>query len=89
MSPTAGTHRTQDDERTAVRIGVRIQTLRTDSGWSLRELALRTGVGLPLISDLEAGRALPSIPILYALAAAFAVSPGALLPACEALPHAV
>ena len=88
MTQTTGTSRTDDDALTAARIGVRIQTLRTDSSWSTRELALRTGLGPRTVSDLEAGRELPSIPVLYSLAAAFGVSPGALLPTCEALPHA-
>jgi len=66
---------------TAREIGARVREHRSAAGWSMRELASRAGVSQPYISKLEAGLLRPSVPALYALAAAFGASPAELLPA--------
>lgn len=58
-----------DDGRGA--LGTRLRELRTDAGLSLSGAAARSGVGRGYISDIEAGRRLPSLPALARLAAAY------------------
>lgn len=67
-------------EGPAGQVGAAVHAHRSARGWSMRELARRTGVSQPFISKLEAGDQLPSIPTLYDLAAALEVAPSALLP---------
>jgi len=55
-------------------LGERLRAARTKSGLSLRELAGRLGVSPSLISQIETGRANPSVSTLYALAAELDVS---------------
>jgi transcriptional regulator with XRE-family HTH domain len=56
------------------RIGERLRERRHGLGLSLRELADRLGVSASLISQIERGRANPSVSTLYALVAALGVS---------------
>lgn len=67
-------------EGPASQVGAAVRAHRTARGWSMRELARRTGVSQPFITKLERGDQLPSIPTLYELAAALEVNPSALLP---------
>lgn len=55
-------------------IGERLRARRHELGLSLRELAHRLGVSPSLISQIERGRANPSVSTLYALVAALNVS---------------
>ena len=55
-------------------MGERLRAARTARALSLRELAGRLGVSPSLISQIETGRANPSVSTLYALAAELDVS---------------
>ena len=55
-------------------IGAHLRTRRQQLGLSLRELAERLGVSASLISQIERGRANPSVSTLYALVAELDVS---------------
>ena len=55
-------------------MGERLRAARTARALSLRELAGRLGVSPSLISQIETGRANPSVSTLYAIAAELDVS---------------
>jgi transcriptional regulator with XRE-family HTH domain len=55
-------------------VGERLRAERQAHGLSLRDLAERLGVSASLISQIETGRARPSVSTLYALAAELGVS---------------
>ena len=55
-------------------IGERLRAERQARGLSLRDLAERLGVSSSLISQIETGRARPSVSTLYAIAAELGVS---------------
>ena len=55
-------------------IGEQLRTRRHARGLSLRELADRMGVSASLISQIERGRANPSVSTLYAMVAELDVS---------------
>jgi quercetin dioxygenase-like cupin family protein len=61
-------------------VGRAVRRARTNVGWSMRDLAAKAGVSQPFLSDLENGRATPSIATLYRLADTFGVAPQDLLP---------
>jgi HTH-type transcriptional repressor of puuD len=63
----------------AAAIGGRVKALRAERGLSMRDLAAQAGVSQPFVSKLERGHQLPSVPTVYALAAALGTTPGALL----------
>lgn len=65
---------------TAARIGARVAELRNARGSSVDEFALRVGVAPAVVRDVERGRRLPTIELLYRVAAALEVAPGELLP---------
>jgi transcriptional regulator with XRE-family HTH domain len=65
--------------RTYPPIGERLRTGRQARGLSLRELAERASVSASLISQIETGRAQPSVKTLYALADELDVSVDELL----------
>ena len=65
------------------RIAEVIRTMREQRGLSTRALARFAGVSQSLLSNIENGRALPSVRTLYALSEALGTGPGALLPAAE------
>lgn len=67
------------DATEASAIGARVRALRTERGLSMRDLAAEAGVSQPFVSKLENGQQLPSVPTVYALAAALGTTPGALL----------
>lgn len=56
------------------RMGERLRQARRGRGLSLRELSQRLGVSASLISQVETGRANPSVSTLYAIAAELDVS---------------
>jgi transcriptional regulator with XRE-family HTH domain len=57
--------------------------LRKERGLTLKELAARSGLSISYISDLEHGRASPSLATLRELAAALGLSPADLLEGWE------
>lgn len=59
-------------------LGFRLRDLRANRGWTLEELAERTGLSKPFLSRLEAGDRQPSIAAVLTLARAFGVSVGAM-----------
>ena len=61
-------------------IGATVKGLREKSGLSMRELARRSGVSQPFLSQIEHGVSAPSMVTTYRLAEALGVLPGALLP---------
>ena len=65
--------------RLPVAMGDRLRTARLARGWRLRELADRVGLSPSLISQIETGRAQPSVSSLYALATELDVSVDELL----------
>jgi transcriptional regulator with XRE-family HTH domain len=63
-----------------VRIGRRVERLRTQQGFSQRELAKRARVTQPYLSQLEQGqRSNPSVAVLTRVARALGVPVAALL----------
>jgi transcriptional regulator with XRE-family HTH domain/mannose-6-phosphate isomerase-like protein (cupin superfamily) len=55
-------------------VGERLRTHRTDTGMSLRELARQIGVSPSLISQIEHGKATPSVATLYAIVSTLDIS---------------
>ncbi|UCF85104.1 MAG: helix-turn-helix transcriptional regulator [Desulfobacteraceae bacterium] len=60
----------------ARRIGNGIKELRKEAGLTLKQLAKATGLSAPLISKIENGLAMPSIPTLRDIADALKVNTG-------------
>jgi transcriptional regulator with XRE-family HTH domain len=60
--------------RAQPQIGRRLRTARQTQGLSLRDLAGRLGVSASLISQIETGRAQPSVSTLYAIVGELGVS---------------
>ena len=54
-------------------MGERLRAVRRERGLSLRDLAKRLDVSPSLISQVETGRASPSVSTLYAMAQALSV----------------
>jgi transcriptional regulator with XRE-family HTH domain len=55
-------------------IGEQLRARRHELGWSLRDLAYRLGVSPSLISQIERGRANPSVSTLYSIVQALDIS---------------
>src|ERR1700742_728205 len=55
-------------------VGEGLRTHREEAGMSLRELARRVGVSPSLISQIEHGKATPSVGTLYAIVSTLNVS---------------
>jgi transcriptional regulator with XRE-family HTH domain len=70
-----------DEAALNARVGAAVRALREKSGFSMRELARRSGVSQPFLSQIERGVSAPSMVTTYRLAEALGVLPGALLPA--------
>lgn len=68
-----------DAERLLLGLGRRIRALRGEAGWTLKQLAARSGLSQRFLVQLEGGRANISVRNLAALAAAFGTTAGALL----------
>jgi transcriptional regulator with XRE-family HTH domain len=60
-------------------MGRAIQVVRTDRGWSRKDLAERTGLSYSFLSEIENGVKTPSSRTFAVIAEALDVSPGALL----------
>lgn len=63
----------------AAAMGRAIQVVRTDRGWSRKDLAERTGLSYSFLSEIENGVKTPSSRTLIAIADALDIAPGALL----------
>jgi transcriptional regulator with XRE-family HTH domain len=55
-------------------LGERLKELRRDEGWTLQQLADACGSSVPYLSDMEHGRALPTLVTLERVADAYALS---------------
>src|SRR3954464_13628022 len=60
-------------------VGARIRALRTERGLSLSALAAAAGIGKGSLSELETGRANPTLDTLYSVAGPLGVPPAGLL----------
>ena len=72
------------EDETSARLAARIRLEREGRGWSLADLAARSGVGKATISKIERGDASPTAGILVRLAAAFDLTLASLLVRAEA-----
>ena len=70
-------------DRVAHALGHAIRRARARLGLSMRDVAGKAGVSQPFLSDLENGRAMPSITTLYRLADTFDLTPQDLLPSLQ------
>lgn len=66
------------------RLGARIKTERAGRGWSLTDLAQRSGVSRAMINKVERGEASPTAALLGRLSGAFGLTLSALLARAEA-----
>lgn len=71
------------EDETSARLAARIRLEREGRGWSLADLAARSGVGKATISKIERGDASPTAGILVRLAAAFDLTLASLLVRAE------
>ncbi|WP_395015041.1 helix-turn-helix domain-containing protein [Dongia sp.] len=60
-------------------IGLRVRTLRRDRGWTVNELALKSGLSVGIVSQIERDRANPSLKTMERIRKALGVSMSALL----------
>src|SRR5687767_3486096 len=56
------------------RFYTRLKQLRTDRGWSLETLANASGVSRSMLSQIERGRANPTLAVTFRIARAFDMS---------------
>jgi transcriptional regulator with XRE-family HTH domain len=68
----------------AQEIGAAVRRRRRELGMTSRELASRTGVSAPFITQLERGQSSISLPRLYRVAEVLGTTPNSLLPASSA-----
>ncbi|MEP2827820.1 helix-turn-helix transcriptional regulator [Parvibaculum sp.] len=61
------------------RLGLNVQRLRRDKGWSQEEFAFECGLHRTYVSGIERGVRNPTVTILEKIAKALGVSPGTLL----------
>lgn len=80
---TAGRRRSTTEAAVAAAVAQHVKGLRQARGWSLDELAHRSGVSKGMVVQIEGGRTNPSIGTLCRLAESFGVSIGRLLEADE------
>ncbi len=76
--------RSSEAETVAAAVSQHVKSLRQARGWSLEELAHRSGVSKGMIVQIEGGRTNPSIGTLCRLAESFGVSVGRLIEADQA-----
>src|SRR5437016_8031077 len=69
-----------DRESVLAQIGRRVRARRTSMGWTLREVAERSGISARFLSDLEAGKGNISVARLADVASALDVSLASLMP---------
>lgn len=65
------------------RIGARVRIERETRGWSLTDLAARSGVSRAMIHKIEAGESSPTATVLGKLSGAFSLSMSALIARAE------
>jgi transcriptional regulator with XRE-family HTH domain len=70
-------------DEVAAALGAAVRDRRTEAGLTSTVLARRTGLTQPFISQLENGKAVPSLVTLYRIAAALGVAPQDLLEAMD------
>ncbi|MDU4075015.1 MAG: helix-turn-helix transcriptional regulator [Clostridium perfringens] len=61
-------------EETIQNVGINIKRRRLKKGWSLKQLAKKSGVGIKTINDIELGVNKPSKNTLYKLSRGFGVT---------------
>ena len=71
-------------EMAEARIAARVKFERTARGWSLDELAQKSGVSRAMISKVERGEASPTATVLVRLASAFQLTLAGLIAKAEA-----
>lgn len=54
-----------------VQIGNKLKAIRKENGWKLGELAVKSGMSMAMISKIENGRIIPTLPSLIQLIQAF------------------
>ncbi len=62
------------EDALADRLSARLRSLRTDQGWSLDDLAAKTGISRATISRLENGAVSPTASVLGKICAAYGLS---------------
>src|SRR3954447_19544439 len=97
-APDTGGRSNGGGESLAEPVGEGLRKHRTEAGMSLRELARKVGVSPSLISQIEHGKATPSVATLYAIVSELGISldelffdaprGAAATPEPEAPPHA-
>lgn len=79
-----------DDQREiATAIGIAVRTARKDAGLTMREVALKSGLSQPFLSQTENGRAVPSVMNLHRLAQSLGTTAHALLAQGERTPSSL
>jgi transcriptional regulator with XRE-family HTH domain len=73
----------------AITVGPRIRALREAEGLSLRDLAERTGVSAPMLSQVERGETSPTLSVAHRIAAGLHLSLSQLLRLDEGAPVSV
>jgi transcriptional regulator with XRE-family HTH domain len=79
--PGPGRRRSTTEAAVAAAVAQHVKALRQARGWSLDELAHRSGVSKGMVVQIEGGRTNPSIGTLCRLAESFGVNVGRLLEA--------
>lgn len=69
----------RQDDIPRVPLGVKIHMLRFTRGWTLKDLAEKSGIAQSTLSRYERGRSVPDVEGIRALAVAFETTPNALL----------
>jgi DNA-binding XRE family transcriptional regulator len=80
--PSRGRSRSPRPEGLSGQLGVVVERLRDERGWSSADLARAAGVGVGTVIRVEAGRVSPALGTALALAHAFGLSGQDLLSAC-------
>jgi transcriptional regulator with XRE-family HTH domain len=60
-------------------LGQRLRNLRTDNGWTLAELAGRSGTSVSYLNDLEHDRTVPSLSKLQSIAESYGLDASLIL----------
>ncbi|CAL9634381.1 HTH-type transcriptional regulator SutR [Streptomyces sp. enrichment culture] len=81
--------RSDDTDPVDTRLGARLAELRTEHGWSLEELAERSGVSRSTLSRAERAETSPTASLLNRLCAVYGRTMSQLLSEVEAAPDAV
>ena len=82
-----GNHTETSEGDVDTRLAIRLARLRADRGWSLADLAARTGISRSTLSRLERGDISPTATVLGRLAAAYERTASRLLAEVESQPR--